>query len=365
VSNPAPQAPSPVSAAQGQLASDIGEFPFQQEISNLAQTGGNATLINPTTGQPEDYNFTNLGTANVQNTVSSQMAQTLLGIQQNLGPQYVQLALQNLQQSDPTGYAAYEQLFNQIQQEAAQNPPDQPLSEATQSAINNILQGSQTLNPQEQTEATQAANAGNVANGILLGNAPQQAVVNSVVGATDANNQQAQGAAEQYLSEGVSPADIAFRTLQQNLSNEGAFVSGQNPTAEFSSLSGAAQGAAPTLPTGYQSPSINETQAAGQGITNANNLFSAQSELANAQANPYLAGLNFGIQGISTGLNANPNLIAELTGGSQYNSPYYQTGAQPFAPLPGSTYQGTTFESAPENYGTTIGDTTQDLSDFS
>lgn len=260
------------------------------------------------------------------------MAQTLLGIQQNLGPQYIQLALQNLQQSDPTGYAAYNQLFNQIQQEASQGPPDQPLSEATQGAINNLLQNAQTLTPTEQTQATQQANADNAATGILLGNAPEQAVVNSVVGATDQQTNQAQSAAEQYLNEGVSPADIAFRTLQQNLANEGAFVSGQNPTAEFSSLSGASNGAAPTnIPTDYQTPGINESQVAGQGISNANNLFGAQSELENAQANPYLAGLNFGIQGLSTGLNANPNLFSSLfSAGNQ--TPYTEADAATIAP---------------------------------
>jgi hypothetical protein len=296
--NSAPTAPNPTAAASGSLAANLAQYPFEDIVNELAQTGGQENLINPATGQPQNVNFTGLGTADVQNQVSSQLAQTLLGIQQNLGPQYIQLALQNLQQSDPTGYGAYQQLFDQIQQEAAQNPPDQPLSEATQSQINNVLQNSNTLTPTELTQTEGAANAGNEASGITLGNAPTQNVANSVVGATDTQNQQAQQGAEQYLSEGVSPADIAFRTLQQNLANESNFVSGQNPVPEFASLSGASSGAAPTnTPTNYQSPYINESQVAEQGIENANSLFGSQAELANNQANPYLTGLNFGLQG--------------------------------------------------------------------
>lgn len=247
------------------------------------------------------------------------MAQTLLGIQQNYGPQYVQLALQNLQQSDPQGYSAYKQLFDQIQQEASQNPPDQALSEGTQTAINNILKNSQTLTPTEETQALNQSNAGNVQSGIILGNAPTQNNVNAVVGATDQQQQQAQSAAQQYLSEGVTPADISYRTLQQNLSNLGNFVSGVTPTSEFSSLSGASQGAAPILQTGYSPQGINENQAASSGINLQNELFGTQEQLASGTANPYLAGLNLGIQGISTGLTANPNLFSQF--GSSSVSP--------------------------------------------
>lgn len=315
----APSAPSPVSSAQGGLESQIATFPFSSLINELAETGSTGTAINPTTGQPETYDFSGLGTANVQNTVSNQMAQTLLGIQQNYGPQYIQLALQNLQQSDPQGYAAYSQLFNQIQQEAQANP-DQPLSNNTQSAINNLLQNAQTLSPTAETQVLQGSNAGNVATGITSGNIPEQNNVNAVVNAADQQQNQVENAAAQYLGEGVSPADISYRTLEQNLQNLGSFVAGQNPETEFQSISGASGGAAPYPQTNVQNPSINENAAASAGLNLANNLFGTQSTLAENTANPYLAGLNFGLQGISTGLNVNPNLFNEF--GSTYSTPF-------------------------------------------
>lgn len=318
--NSAPKAPDPTVAAGGELAAQLANYPFEQLISELAQTGGTGTATNPATGLSQTYNFSGLGTADVQNAVSEQMAQTLLGIQQNLGPQYIALALQNLQQSDPQGYAAYKQLFDQIQTEASQNPPDQPLSEQTQSAINNILQNSQTLTPEEQQQSLDRSNAGNVASGITLGNAPEQANVNALVSAADQQQQQAEGTATQYLNEGVTPADISYRTLQQNLSNLGNFINGVTPTSEFSSISGASSGAAPIIQTGYQPQTINEGQTAQAGVNLQNELFGTQSQLESGTANPYLAGLNLGISGLTTGLNVNPNLFGNLFGNSTNNS---------------------------------------------
>ena len=294
-----PTAPDPTVAAIAGINQTTQNYPFSYLVNAAAQTGSDATLTNPATGQPQDYNFTGLGTADVQNTVSAQMSQVLLDIQKGLGSQYIAQRLQDLQQSDPTGYAAYGQLFNQIQQEAAANPPDLPLSQATQDSINGILKNSGTLTPTEMSQAENQANAGNVASGVYLGNAPQQAVSSAVVNAADQQQNQAEAAASQYLQQGTTPSDIQFRTTQQNMANLGAFINGQNPTAEFSSLSGAANGAAPTPNTGYVPPTMNEGQAAQTGINNANQGFAYQTELSNASANPYLAGLNLGTQGVN------------------------------------------------------------------
>src|SRR5271154_1709121 len=102
-----PSIPDPNQAAIAGIQQQQADYPFSYLVNALSQTGGNANLINPATGQSQDYNFTGLGDQQVQNQVSNQMAQVLLGIQQNYGPQYIQQSLQELQQSDPTGYAAY------------------------------------------------------------------------------------------------------------------------------------------------------------------------------------------------------------------------------------------------------------------
>ena len=291
--------PDPNAASVQGIQQQAENYPFAYLINSLSQTGGNATLPAPGTGTPTDYNFTGLGNQEVQNQVSGQMAQVLLDIQQGYGPQFIQQRLSDLKQSDPAGYAAYGQLFDQIQNDISQNPPDQPLSQATQSGILNVLQTSQNLTPDQLSQVQNAARGQNVASGVYLGNAPAQAEANAVVGATDVQNNQAQSDASKYLASGVTPSDISYRQIQQNMANLGAFINGQTPTAEFGSLSGAQGGAAPENNTGYTTPGLNEASGASQGLNQAQGLFEANQQVAN----PYLAGLNIATNGISTANN--------------------------------------------------------------
>lgn len=290
----APSAPDPTIAAQVGIWQTEKNFPFSSEINALSQTGGKEKINGKT------YDFTGLGTADIQNQYSDQMAGVLLAIQQKYGAAYITQRLADLKQSDPQGYAAYQQLFDKIQQEAKQTPPDMPLSQATQDHINGILKGSTSLTPDEMTQVKQQQGAQDAASGIMLGNAPAQAMGRAAVGAVDNKTNQAEAAANQYLSKGVTPSDILYRKLQQDMANEGAFINGQNPTAQFGSLAGAQNGASPNPNTGFQPSQMNEFAAAGQGIANSNQMFAYQNQLAQGSANPYLAGLSSLIQGGTT-----------------------------------------------------------------
>ena len=326
----APSPPDPNVAAIAGLNQATSDFPFTYLINALAQTGGKSTMIDPATGQPKTYDFTSLGTADVQNKVSNQMAGALLAIQQNLGAGYIAQRLADLKQSDPTGYAAYQQLFDNIQKEAAQTPPDMPLSQATQASIQGILKGSTSLTPEELTQVRQQQGAQDAASGIMLGNAPAAAMGTAAVNAVDQKTNQAEAAASQYLSQGTTPGDIAYRALQQNMSNEANFVNGTNPTAQFSSLSGAQNGAAPNPNTGYQAPTINQQQAAVTGINQANQQFAYQDELSQGTANPYLAGLNFGIKGLQVAGNAG---LFSSAASNPYVSQFNSFAASPAAQI--------------------------------
>src|ERR1017187_1373125 len=103
-----PSIPDPNKAAVAGASADLANFPFQYMINSLAQTGGSANIAG------QNYDFTGLGNADVAGQMSGQMAQALLDIQNNYGSQYVQQRLADLQQSDPTGYAARQQLFDKI-----------------------------------------------------------------------------------------------------------------------------------------------------------------------------------------------------------------------------------------------------------
>lgn len=293
-----PSIQDPNLAAIAGIQQQAQDYPYSYLVDALAQTGGSGTLTNPANGESQNLDFTGLGTADVQNKVSAQMAQVLLNIQQNYGSQFIAQQLADLKRSDPTGYAAYGQLFDSIQKEASQSPPDAPLAAATQDAIKNALAGSQSLTPQELRETQQDVRGNELSKGVFLGNAPAQAEAGAVLQATDQKNANAQGAASQYLSEGVTPSDLAFRSLQQNLRNYGSFINGETPTAEFSSISGAQNGAAPNPSTGYQTPTLNPGAGAESGINQANQLFGINSSAANSQVNPYLAGLNLGAKGL-------------------------------------------------------------------
>ena len=304
----APSIPDPNKAAIQGVQTQAQLYPFQYLINALSQMGGSATLTDPVTGQPTSYDFTGLGTADVQNQMSDQMAQTLLDIQQGLGPQYIAQRLQDLQQADPTGYAARKQLFDRIMAEAGQSAPNLPLSQDTQAAILGELQKGTGLSPEEIMQVQQGTRGGQVASGIYLGNAPAQAEADAVVQAGDQMQAQRQGAAGQFLSSGVSPSDITFRKIQQDMADLGAFISGTTPTAQFSSLSGAQSTAAPYPDTGYSPYSLNEGQGVQQGISNAFGLYSENANWAQNNINPYLAGLSAttGLVGTAANLGWNP-----------------------------------------------------------
>jgi hypothetical protein len=109
--------------------------------------------------------------------------------------------------------------------------------------------------------------------------------------ACDQQQQQRQAQALDFLQSGVSPEDVTYRRVQQSLSNLGNFVNGQTPEAQFASLSGAGQGAAPFNPGNVQSPSIN-TNSSLQGLQNAAEIYSGNVNWAEQQANPWTVGLS-------------------------------------------------------------------------
>jgi len=298
-----PSIPDPNQAAAAGVQRQTQLYPYEYMVNALSQLGQKGTPINPVTGKPVALDFTGQGTADVQNVFQGQMAKTLLDIQQGMGPQFVAQRLNELKQSDPTGYAAYQQLFDQIQQEANQGGPNLQLSTDTQNQIQNVLQASNQLTPEELSQVQQGVRGNQVQSGLYLGAMPAQQEASAVVNALDQKQAGAQKEAQSFLQAGISPSDIQYRKTQQDMANLGAFIAGQNPTAQFSSIAGAGQGAAPYPDTGYSTPTMNLGQMASQGIQDANQAYGIQNQYAQSQANPYMAGLSNALQGVSTAAN--------------------------------------------------------------
>jgi len=222
--------------------------------------------------------------------VSDQMAQVLLDIQKNYGSDYIKQRLANLKQADPEGYAGRKQLFDKIIQDS-ELKPDRPIATELQTQVNDILKNSGNLDQQSLQDVQQGVRAGQVSRGIYLGNAPAAQEAKAVVQTSDALKAQQQGAAQQYLNSGISPEDVEYRRIQQSLSNLGSAINGVTPEAQFGSLSGAQNGAAPFNPVNYSTPAnLNSmNQAASTGINFSNSLYQSQQN----QANPWTAAAGF------------------------------------------------------------------------
>ena len=282
-----PKIPDPIQASIAGAKADVQNFPFKAQIDALSQMGGKATI------NGKEYDFTGLGNADVNGKISDQMAQAMLDIQKNYGPDYVKQRLADLQQSDPNGYAARKELFARILSDSESNP-DRPMAQDLQNQVTSMLSKGSNLSAGpggELEQVQQSVRGGQVARGNFLGNAATNQEASAVVNAGDQQQLQRQHQAQGFLNSGVSPEDVTYRRIQQNLSNLGSAVNGTTPQAQFSSLSGAQQGAAPFQPGNVQYPTLNPN-AALQGQQNAADLYRSNVNWANTQANPWTTGLS-------------------------------------------------------------------------
>lgn len=329
-----PSIPNPATAAQQGAITSAELYPYQYLVEALASTGQQGNVTNPITGQTQNLNFTGLGTADVNNATNAQNAATQLALQEQYGPEEIQQALANWQQSDPSGFSDYQQLYNTINNQTTQAVPDIGLATGTQNDILNLVNKGATLNPQSQMQVEQSALAPEVASGIYLGNAPVQNEANAVVGAGDQQRSAAEQSATNFLASGESPASLTTANIQQELANLGAFINGQTPENQFAAVTGAKNGAAPQNQTGYSVPTINEGQAASEGVSNAQSLYDIES--ANT-INPFTAGLSgaAGLAGAAFNLGYSPYNYNFGGSAVPYAQGPYESGAGVYTAEPG------------------------------
>lgn len=321
-----PSIPDPNKAAIAGIQADAANFPFAWMINSLAQTGGKATIGG------KDYDFTGLGNADQSYAISDAMAQTMLDIQNNYGLEFIKQRLENLKQADPAGYAARKDLFDRIMADS-QAHPDRPMAEDLQNQVTDLLSNAGTMDKQMREQVQGAVRGKQVARGIYLGNAPAAEEASAMVNAADNLRTSQQDEALNYLKSGVSPEDVEYRRIQQALANLGAFVNGTNPIAQFSSVGGAGNQAAPFNPVNYSTPAQTDPNAAQTGMNFANTMYGYQSQ----QPNPFMAGLSTGINAFTAGQQLiaptpafNPTQYAAGSMGPQwpgYNPTQYAPGA--------------------------------------
>ena len=144
-----------------------------------------------------------------------------------------------------------------------------------------------------------------------------------MIDASTATKTARQQRALQFLESGASPEDIEYRKTQTGLANLSAFLRGETPTAQFSQLSGAQNGAVPFTQAPQSNVGLNPN-AGSQGANYAQNIYGTQVNSYQQQANPYLAGTGIGIQASGiwnqlSGAGGNqPQMAGQYGGGSSW-----------------------------------------------
>lgn len=307
-----PSIPDPNQAAVAGLQADIQNFPQEWMVNAAAQQGVPITINGQT------YNFTGTGNADQAAAATRAQDQAQLQIQKQYGPAYIQQALANLQESNPTGVAARNQLASSIIADS-NNPVISPAAVQTQQQVADMVNNAGQLDPQALQQVQQGVRGQQTASGITLGNAPANQEADAVVNASDTLRAQQQAAAENYLASGVSPEDVQYRQIQQSLGNLGAFVNNQTPEAEFGQLSGAQNGAAPQNAPNYSTPAALNPNAASYGINFENQAYQTEQQ----NANPWLAGLST----LATGANTVGNILNNNPGATPAPQPNFSTVA--------------------------------------
>ena len=288
-----PAAPDPADAAVSGINQDLVNSPFTYLINAAAQQGKKITIGGKT------YDFTGVSQGDTAAKVSDQMAQTLLDIQREKNPAIIEARLKELQAADPKGYAARQDLFDQIMAEARKNP-DRPLSESTSRLIQDELSnGGGFSDAKQKQEVQDSVRGGQVARGIYRGNTATGEEARAVVGAGEQLRNKRQQDALDLLQTGSTPEEIAYRNMQQTISNLGAFVNGSTPTAQFGQVSAASSGPAKMGNTGVDT-NLFSAGAAGQGISDALNNWSNATATANNTPNKWLSGLSTALTAAGT-----------------------------------------------------------------
>lgn len=280
--------PDYAASAQEGVYADLETLPFKRLIDAASKGGEKVTIGGKT------YDFTSLGDADAAAANAKTMAQALLDIQKTYGADYVRQRVAELKLSDPEGQAARDQLFGKIQAQMA-TPSNRPAAEALEaSTLAETLKGA-SLDGNQLREVQQGVRGAQAGRGNVLGNAAAAQEARAVGNAGEELRGQRQTAAVNYLTSGVTPEDVRYREIQQNLENLGSFINGASPTAQFSGLASAGNGAAPFYGGTAMTSATNAnagTQAAQRNLS----VYQTQTNWQQQQANPYLAGAGAGLR---------------------------------------------------------------------
>lgn len=314
--------PDPADGYVAGIEADLTTLPLRRQIEAAAATGGQWTGKLPGSEAPTTFDFAGLGDADYNAQVADRMAKELLQLQRDFGPAYVQQRLTELERADPEGHAARQTLWNSIEEQLQSGGTERAAAEQLQAGILEELQAGGQLPEGVRQAVSDRVLGSQVARGNWSGNAPAVQEGQALTDASQAQAKQRRDAALQFLVSGVSPEDVRYREDQQNLANLGSFLSGETPTAQFGQLSGAQNQVVPW--TGSQPMTSVNGNAGASGVNYAQQNYAALNQYQQNQVNPWIAGLNGGVQGLTAyaawggfqpAAAGTPNVPAANTGG--------------------------------------------------
>ena len=283
-----PSAPDPAQGYISSMMADLENFPFVRQIE-AASVNGEKVVIDGVT-----YDFTGTGEADYQEKYIDQMAKAALEAQKKYGPDFIKQRLAELNAADPEGVAARTDMFSRIMARADSAAPGVGDSQAIQDRILADLQRGATLDEPTKLKVQNVIRGNQVAIGNDRGPAAAAAEARGLTAAGEDQRNRGYQQAMDFLTSGQTPEDLEYQWGQQNQANLGAFLSGETPAAQFSQVSGAANGAVPFNAysgSGTNPNSGNAGMAWNLDLYRINNAYNAN------QIDPVIAGLGFGIQG--------------------------------------------------------------------
>lgn len=293
----APSSPNYAAATKEGVVTDASLLPYKKIVDAAAKMGKKVTVKDPVTGEMTELDFSGLGDADTAAEYADKMAQAALKLQQTYGAQFIEEANKQLALANPQETAAKTKLFDEIM--ADQNRvEDRTLAKTLQQQMIDELNAGGSTDAETNREIEQFLTAQQSARGGGYGTADEYERAMGVGQAAEARKAQKKQQAMAWLTSGATPEDADFRTRQQNKANLGSFISGTKPSAEFASLSGAQNGAAPFI-SGAPGPTLNPN-AGQQGAQYAQNTYNTQMGYAAGQANDWMGAIGLGLQAYGT-----------------------------------------------------------------
>jgi hypothetical protein len=304
--------------------------------------GRSLEYADPETGEQKVADFTGVGDIDAarqqyafERETAPMVAQDLLALGEEYGPQYVAQRRRELQQSDPEGFEARQQLGQELlstrmaDTELPAAPVVDPLSEGAmtgelrrqmeEGVIDNL---SRSMLPSLLKKTQRAQRQRGAAKSNILGNAAALRESLAVQLAEEGRDQQAWGAGLALLQSGQSTGDTANRMRQANLamgtagfqnqmqrtgfgqqmaqqdiSNLQGYAFGQPLAAQFGMMQGAQRGASPYAPLtpvggmGFQQMYGQNAQLMGSNYGTGAGIYNTQMQ--NQPENPWMQGLGF------------------------------------------------------------------------